>query len=225
MNLGKPIFILLALIAFLSALWRGLPPIGFIEVFLWAGLALLWTKKDWRDVRLNYALLAVAGLILLGEGYQVGVVAGQQQQIAKAMPGSKNSNAVKNQAYTPALAPATVPDTEPGQGVVEQETREEAGQFLNMIGIKPVTLIARCGKPLADKVRKYAHAPDARILSYTDIYDRKIAFVFSGPYDIYVQYGDRQSWSPIVSYQFDPPIYSKEEAVRAAILLPCAAKP
>jgi hypothetical protein len=79
MNLGKPIFLLFAFLAFLSALWRGLPPIGFIEIFLWASLAWLWTKKDWKDARLNYALLAIAALILLGEGYRVGVVAGQQQ--------------------------------------------------------------------------------------------------------------------------------------------------
>ena len=77
MNLGKPILILFAVLAFLSALWRGLPPIGLIEIFLWASLAWLWTKKDWKDVRLNYALLAVASLILLGEGYRVGIVAGQ----------------------------------------------------------------------------------------------------------------------------------------------------
>jgi hypothetical protein len=40
MNLGKPIFVLFAVLAFLSALWWGLPPIGLIETLLWVRLVL-----------------------------------------------------------------------------------------------------------------------------------------------------------------------------------------
>ena len=134
MNLGKPIFILFAVLAFLSALWRGLPPFGLIETLLWGSLAWLWAKKDWKDVRLNYALLAVASLILLGEGYRVGVVAGQQQTVKAALNdrshkpveslsdylrlcGSSNTNPIDRlRAHcddTPKLPPEKKPDLLP----------------------------------------------------------------------------------------------------------------
>ena len=72
MNLGKPIFAALAVLAFVVALAHGLPPIGVLEVLLWSALAALWTVKNWRNERLNYALLAFAALVFVGEGYVLG---------------------------------------------------------------------------------------------------------------------------------------------------------
>src|SRR6266480_3861432 len=72
MNLGKPIFSALAVLAFVVALVHGLPPIGVLEALLWSALAALWTVKNWRNERLNYALLALAALVFVGEGYVLG---------------------------------------------------------------------------------------------------------------------------------------------------------
>jgi len=72
MNLGKPIFSALAVLAFVVALVHGLPPIAVLEVLLWSALAALWTVKNWRNERLNYALLALAALVFVGEGYVLG---------------------------------------------------------------------------------------------------------------------------------------------------------
>src|SRR6266480_5059608 len=72
MNLGKPIFSALAVLAFVVALVHGLPPIGVFEALLWSALAALWTVKNWRNERLNYALLALAAFVFVGEGYVLG---------------------------------------------------------------------------------------------------------------------------------------------------------
>ncbi len=83
MNLGKPIFAALAVLAFVVALAHGLPPIGVLEALLWSALAALWTVKNWRNERLNYALLALAALVFVGEGYMLGHNTAQPKAAAK----------------------------------------------------------------------------------------------------------------------------------------------
>src|SRR5271165_1919217 len=183
MNLGKPIFILFAVLALLSTLLRGLPPIGLIEVFLWASLAWLWTKKDWKDVRLNYTLLAIAALILLGQGYRVGVVAGQKQTVKAASNGRSDKPVASLSDFlasqpTDKCGPS---NTNPLDRILEhcgdapklppekklESTNNSAPfdvvfagsekeQISAIVELTPDKLIARCGKPLADRSRKWA---------------------------------------------------------------------
>ena len=251
MNLGKPIFILFAVLAFLSTLWRGLPPIGFIEVFLWASLAWLWTKKDWKDVRLNYALLAIAALILLGQGYRVGVVAGQQQTVKAALNGRSDKPVESLSDYlsslprdycgpsntnplnrlrahcddTPKLPPEKKPESTNNYSFDDSVAASEKEQISAIVALTPDKLIIRCGPPLTDRTRKFADNSDVRFLSYTDVYGRTITLAFSGPQDIYLQDGDRKVLDPIIEFRLDPPVYSEKYALRAAYMLPCAAKP
>ena len=250
MNLGKPIFILFAVLAFLSALWRGLPPIGLIETLLWGSLAWLWTKKDWKDVRLNYALLVVASLILLGEGYRVGVVARQQQTAKAALndtsyrpnanpldalrseptdkcgPSNTNSfdRAMNHCDDSPRVAPVKKPESTTNSSSFEDSVApSEKEQISAIIALTPDKLITRCGKPLTDRTKKWADNSDVRFLSYTDVYGRPVTLAFSGPQDIYLQYGDRKGLDPIVEFRLDPPVYAEKYALRAAYMLPCAA--
>ncbi|MGA2301048.1 MAG: hypothetical protein ABSG77_10200 [Candidatus Acidiferrum sp.] len=252
MNLGKPIFILFAVLAFLSALWRGLPPFGLIETLLWGSLAWLWAKKDWKDVRLNYALLAVASLILLGEGYRVGVVAGQQQTAKAALKdpsykvnanpldalrtepidkcGPSNTNlidrAMDHCDDTPKLAPEKKPESTNNPSSFEDSVAaSEKEQISAIVALTPDKLIVRCGPPLTDRTRKFADNTKARALSYTDVYGSTTTLVFSGPHDIYLQHNDENLMDPIIQFRLDPPVYAEKYALRAAYMLPCAAKP
>lgn len=91
MNLGKPIFSALAVLAFMVALVHGLPPIGVLEALLWSALAALWTVKNWRNERLNYALLALAAFVFVGEGYMLGHNTAQgTSQASKLKPADPN---------------------------------------------------------------------------------------------------------------------------------------
>lgn len=241
MNLGKPVFILLAVLAFASALGRGLPPIGIIETLLWVSLAALWTKKDWKDVRLNYALLAITALILLGEGYRVGLAAGKREKAnvnpLAALPSDikdkcdpSNTNlrdrAMDHCDDTPNPAPERKPESSNNSSSFDGSVvASEKEQISAIVALTPDKLISRCGKPLTDRTSKWADNSRARSLSYTDVYGRTISLVFTGPYDIYLQYGGRKGWDPITSLRLDRPVYAEEYALRAALLLPCAAKP
>src|SRR5205823_3479500 len=93
MNLGKPIFSALAVLSFVVALVHGLPPIGVLEALLWSALAVLWSLKNWRNERLNYALLALAALVFVGEGYVLGHNTAQPSAAAK-MPKPADPNPI-----------------------------------------------------------------------------------------------------------------------------------
>jgi len=96
MNLGKVIFCALTILSLVLALLQGLPPIRILETVFWASLAVLWAAKDWKTVWLNYTLLAVAAIVLLGEGYLVGIAVGRQQSFKGAVSRRPSPNSAKN---------------------------------------------------------------------------------------------------------------------------------
>jgi hypothetical protein len=106
--------------------------------------------------------------------------------------------------------------------LVAESQKEQASAI---VALTPDKLVARCGNPLTDRTRKWADNSEGRFLSYTDVYGRTVTLIFSGPHDIYLRRGDAKVMDPIIQFRLDPPVYQEEYALRAAVLLPCAAKP
>jgi hypothetical protein len=115
MNLGKPIFSALAALALVVAFVHGMPPIGILEVLLWCALAALWTTKNWRDERLNYALLAFAALVFVGEGYALGKDTAQSKSFFSSFDGVPG---------TPQVAPQQPIENEPAEEHQKKTVRD-----------------------------------------------------------------------------------------------------
>jgi hypothetical protein len=70
-NLGTIVFALFSVLSLLICLVRGVVPIFLAEAALWAGLSLLWFKKNLASPTVNLIVLVVAVFAAAGEGFVV----------------------------------------------------------------------------------------------------------------------------------------------------------
>src|SRR5260370_40882979 len=76
---GTVVFAIFALLSAIVCVVKGGGPLYAIEALMWVGLAVLWHQKQITNKVANYTTLSFAFVVLIGNGFTIGLGAGRPQ--------------------------------------------------------------------------------------------------------------------------------------------------